>query len=108
VDDDVRIGVDPAEIIAGKSGGSWDVGNVDETRDRLLASCRQADDTAAIGPANRSHWRIGRSYGWANFVGVLDKAGCWGAVGGQIWCDHLYICVFKQTPDPSPIVWISP
>ena len=104
----MRTGVDPAEIFAGKSGGSCYVGDVDEARDGLLAGCGQADDTAAIGPANRSHWRIGGSYGVANFVGVLGKAGCRRAVGGQIWRDHLYDCVFEQTPDPSPVVWISP
>jgi hypothetical protein len=42
----------------------------------------------------------------ANFVGVLGKAGCRRAVGGQIWRDHLYDCVFEQTP--SSVVWISP
>ena len=95
VDEDVRIGVDPAEIFAGKSGGSWYVGDVDEARDGLLTGCGQADDTAAIGPANRSHRRIRGSYGVTNFVAVLGKAGCRRAVGGQIWRDHLDVCVFE-------------
>jgi hypothetical protein len=29
-------------------------------------------------------------------------------VGGQIGRDHLYVCVFKQAPDPSPVARISP
>jgi hypothetical protein len=37
-----------------------------------------------------------------------SSAGYRRAMGGQIWRDHLYVSVLQQTPDPSPIVWISP
>src|SRR5689334_12220355 len=108
MDEHERIGVNPAEILAGKSGGSWYVGDVDHARDGPFPGCGQADDTAAVGPANRNHWRSAGSYGVANFVGVLGKAGCRRAVGGQIGRDHLYVCVFKQAPDPPPVARISP
>ena len=42
----------------------------------------------------------------ANFGGILGKAGCWRAVGGQIWRDHLNVCVSEQAPHPAPVLWI--
>jgi hypothetical protein len=56
VEENMRIGVDSAEIFAGKPGESRYVGNVDEAR-RTPFRLRAADDTPAIRPANCSHWR---------------------------------------------------
>jgi hypothetical protein len=74
---------------------------------RPIPPRRQANDTAAMGPADRGHRRSAGSYSVANFVGILGKAGRRRAMGGQIWCDRLRVCVLEQAPHPAPVVWIT-
>jgi hypothetical protein len=85
----VRVGVDPAKIFGRKAGGLRYVADVDQPRYQRVPGCRNANDTAAIGPTHCSNRRGGGSYGIANFVSILDKSGRgvrWDGKSGVITC----------------------
>jgi hypothetical protein len=65
----LRIGVDPAKIFARKPAGL--VGDVDLAGDGCLPGRGQANDTSAIGPAERGNRRSAGSYRGASLPPLI-------------------------------------
>jgi hypothetical protein len=92
------ISVDPAEIFARKPAGLG-MSAIEIRRATDRSPRRQANDTAAIGSADRGRRRSAGSYSVAYFVGILGKAGGRRAMGYLV--DHPNVCVLEQASHPS-------